>query len=456
MIEMLKSLNPATGDVVGEVPVTPPDSIPKIVEQAHAASKVWRELSLSERADLLKKAGEVLTRDAESLGELLSKEMGKPLRSGQGEVGYCGWYVAGKVDEIAEALQPHEFDDDGTCSTIYYDPFGVAGVISPWNFPMSMMQWMVLPSLMAGNTVIVKPSEETPLIAQAYVDILNQFLPENVLQIIHGTQEQGKALVTADIGFIAFTGSLAVGKHILRASADDLKRVVLELGGKDPFIVLADANIEAAAAFAVENSFENAGQMCVSTERIYVADEIADVFEARVAELAKDIAIGPWDDPEAEIGPMINQRQRDHVIRQINDALSDGARALLGGGDHPDNYVKPTVLVDVTDDMDIMREETFGPVACITRFADADDAIRRANDNPYGLGAVVFGGDESAAYDVARQLDAGMIGVNKSSFGADGFPWVGVKQSGYGFHGSAEGHRQFTQRRVISRNKASE
>jgi len=422
MTEMLESLNPATGDVVGEVPMTAADSIPNVVEQAQAANETWKQLSLQDRASLLKKAGDVLVRDAESLGELLSKEMGKPLRFGQGEVSYCGGYISGKVDEITDALQPTEFEDDSTRSTIYYDPFGVAAVISPWNFPMSMMQWMVLPALMAGNAVIVKPSEETPLIAQAYVDVLNQFLPEHVLQIIHGTQDQGKALVTSNIGFIAFTGSLAVGKHILRASADDLKRVVLELGGKDPFIVLADADIEAAAAFAVENSFENAGQMCVSN-------------------------------PKAEMGPMINQRQRDHVIGQINEALSMGAKALVGGSDHPDRYVQPTVLVDVTDDMGIMREETFGPVACISRFTDVNDAIRRANNNPYGLGAVVFGGDETAAYDVARRLDAGMIGVNKSSFGADGFPWIGVKQSGYGFHGSAEGHRQFTQRRVISRNK---
>jgi acyl-CoA reductase-like NAD-dependent aldehyde dehydrogenase len=453
MTKMLKSLNPATGDVVGEVPVTPVGSISTLVNQAHAAGEGWRQLSLEERAALLKKAGNLLERDAERLGELLSKEMGKPLRFGQGEVEYCGWYIPGKVDEIVDALQPVSFEDEGTSSTLYFDPFGVAGVISPWNFPMSMMQWMVLPSLMAGNTVIVKPSEETPLIAQAYVDVLNQFLPEHVLQIIHGTAEQGQTLVTSDIGFIAFTGSLAVGKHILRSSADDLKRVVLELGGKDPFIVMADADIEAAADFAVENSFENAGQMCVSTERIYVAEEIAEAFETRVAELAANISIGQWDDPKADMGPMINKRQRDHVIGQINDALSNGAKALVGGGNHPDRYVQPTVLVDVTDDMDIMREETFGPVACISRFSDVNDAIRRANDNPYGLGAVVFGGDEKAAYDVARQVDAGMVGVNKSSFGADGFPWIGVKQSGYGFHGSTEGHRQFTQRRVISKNK---
>lgn len=449
MSNTLVSFNPATGDAVDEVPITPANNIASIVDQAHAASHGWSQHSLEERANILKKAGEVLIRDADSLGELLSKEMGKPLRFGQGEVGYCGSYIAGKVDEIVDALQPYHFEDDGTRSTIYYDPFGVTGVISPWNFPMSMMQWMVLPALMAGNTVVVKPSEQTPLIAQAYVDILNQFLPPHVLQIIHGTGDQGKALVTSNLGFIAFTGSLAVGKHILRACADDLKRVVLELGGKDPLIVLADADIEAAAAFAVENSFENAGQMCVSTERIYVAQEIADAFESRVAELAGKIKIGQWDDPKADIGPMINSQQRNHVIQQIENALSAGARALVGGSNHPDRFALPTVLVDVTDDMDIMREETFGPVACITRFTEVDDAIRRANDNPYGLGAVVFGGDE-AAYAVARRLDAGMIGVNKSSFGANGFPWLGARQSGYGFHGSPEGHRQFTQRRVIS------
>jgi succinate-semialdehyde dehydrogenase/glutarate-semialdehyde dehydrogenase len=445
-MKKLHSYNPATGEEVGTVQVTAIDDIAGVVSCAHSALDAWR-------AVMLKQAADKLIENSASLGELLSKEMGKPLARGRGEVNHCGDWIHSKIDEMQQALQPETLADEGTESTLFFDPFGVAAIISPWNYPMSMPQWMVIPSLMAGNAVVLKPSEETPLIAQAYVDCLNEFLPENVLQIIHGADEQGKTLVSSDVQFIAFTGSRSVGKHILKSAADKLKRVVLELGGKDPLIVLADADIDAAASYAVGSGFENAGQMCVSVERIFCAEEIADEFEAKVADLVQKIKIGPWDDPEAAMGPMINQRQRDHVIGQIDEALGNGARALCGGADHPDRFVKPTVLVSVTDDMSIMKEETFGPVVAIARFDDIDDAVFRANDNPYALGGAVFGVDEARAWQVARQLEAGMIGVNKSTFGAAGTPWIGARESGYGFHGSIEGHRQFTQRRVISRNR---
>ncbi|NCF10976.1 MAG: aldehyde dehydrogenase family protein, partial [Gammaproteobacteria bacterium] len=262
---------------------------------------------------------------------------------------------------------------------------------------------------------------------------------------------QGKALVQSDVQMVAFTGSRQAGISIMGAAAGGLKRLVLELGGKDPLLVLDDADIEQAAAMAVENSFENSGQMCVSIERIYVADAIAEAFEKRVGELASEITIGSWDDDEAELGPMINARQRDHVISQIDDAVTRGARVLAGGSGHPPGFVVPTVLADVTEEMSIMQEETFGPVACISRFHDLDEAVEHANRGVYGLGAAVFGADEGRAYAVARRLDAGMVGVNKSCFASGDAPWVGAKQSGYGFHGSSAGHRQFAQTRVVSR-----
>ena len=449
----LVSLNPANGEAVGEVPITPADKVHTIVERAHAALADWRRTSLQQRAELLKQAGQKLIDQSNELGELLSKEMGKPLARGQGEVTHCGNWILGKVDKMVSALEPETFQDDSTQSTLFHDPLGVAGVISPWNYPMSMPQWMVVPSLMAGNTVVLKPSEETPLIAQAYVDTLNAFLPGGVLQIIHGADEQGKALVQSNIQFIAFTGSRNVGKHILARAAKDLKRTVLELGGKDPLIVLDDADIKAAAAYAVGSGFENAGQMCVSVERVYVDESVAEEFDQQVVKLASAIAVGPWDDPEADIGPMINARQHDHVIRQIKEAMDLGAVALCGGADHPTPYVRPTVLTQATDDMDIMREETFGPVIAISRFNNIENAIRRANNNPYALGGAVFGRNEQRAWDVARQLEAGMIGVNKSTFGAGDFPWIGAKESGYGFHGSKAGHRQFAQARLVSKTR---
>ena len=446
----LKSLNPATGEVVGEVPITPIGEIPNIVARARAAQPAWRNLGLEKRMQTLLPVGMQLVDRADDLGRLLMREMGKPLPEAVGEIKHCGESLEATLREIVDALQPDVLADDNTKSLVYHDPLGVCVAITPWNFPMSMPHWMVIPALMAGNTVVLKPSEETPLIAQAYVDALNEAVAKHVLQIVHGADEQGKALVQADVDLIAFTGSREAGKHILSAASWGLKRVILELGGKDPMIVLEDADIGAAAEFAVRNSFRNAGQVCVSTERIYVADEIADAFEAEVVKLTNEQKVGQGTEEGVTVGPMINRRQRDHVLAQIEDAVKDGARVIAGGEGHHDGFIMPTVLGDVTHDMDIMRSETFGPVACIARFDDVNEAVRLANDTPFGLGAVVFGGDEQRAADVARRLDAGMIGINKSCGGATGSPWVGAKQSGFGYHSGKQGHRQFTQPRVVT------
>ncbi|MFQ5654697.1 MAG: aldehyde dehydrogenase family protein [Planctomycetota bacterium] len=449
----LQSLNPATGEVVGEVPVAPAEEIVRRVAAAREAQGSWGRLPVEERRAALLPAAEKLIEQRESLGDLLTREMGKPLGEGVGEVNLCGAGMEAALDEIVEALQPETLEDDRTRSTIHRDPFGVCAAITPWNFPLAMPHWLVIPALMAGNTVVLKPSEETPLIAQAYVDLLKETLPEKVLQIVHGADEQGKALVAAEVDLIAFTGSRETGKRILNAASSGLKRVILELGGKDPMIVLADANLDKAARFAVQNSFRNAGQVCVSTERIYVAEEIAEEFERRVTELTAELKVGDPTGEGIDIGPMISAAQRRHVLRQIDEAVKQGARVAAGGAGHHDNFVMPTVLTGVSPEMEIMRDETFGPVACIARFRSVEDAIRRANDTPFGLGASVFGGDEGASLEVARRLDAGMVGVNRGCGGATGSPWVGAKESGYGFHSSREGHRQFTQPRVVSVRK---
>jgi acyl-CoA reductase-like NAD-dependent aldehyde dehydrogenase len=448
---VLISYNPANGEVVGEVPITDPAEIPGIVEGARASAASWRAMSLEERGAALKKAGERLVERADSLGEQLSREMGKPLGRGIGEVRSCGKSMAGKVERAIAALSASSERNDKVETTLHRDPLGVCGVISPWNYPMSMPHWMVVPALMAGNAVVLKPSEETPLTAQAYAEVLAEFLPAGVLRVVHGADAQGKALVDADVNLIAFTGSRSAGIHIMRAAAGGLKRLVLELGGKDPLIVLDDADVEAAAKFAVGNSFDNSGQMCVSTERIFVHESIGDAFEKRLSDLAAEYKHGPWDAEGVKIGPMIHERQRAHVLGHIEDAIEKGATATVGGASAPDRFVLPTVLTGVREDMKIASEETFGPVACVTRFTDVEEALQVANASVYGLGAVVFGRDEERAHGVARRLDAGMIGVNKSIFGVGDTPWVGAKQSGFGYHGSADGYRQFAQTRVVSR-----
>lgn len=382
----------------------------------------------------------------------MTREMGKPLKESTAEAHRLGGPgLRRELDEIVEALRPETLEEGGARSTIHHDPLGVVGAITPWNFPMAMPSWMVLPALAAGNAVVFKPSEETPLCGQAYADVLNEVLPDGVLHVVHGADEQGKALVASDVDMIAFTGSREVGKEIMRQASGTLKRVVLELGGKDPMIVLEDADIDKAARFAAMNSFRNCGQVCVSTERIFVVESVADAFESALTELATATKVGSGMEG-ADVGPMVSRRQRDHVVAQIESAVASGATVLAGGNGHRDNFVTPTVLSGITDEMEIGSVETFGPVACVTRVASEDEAVQRANDTPFGLGAVVFGGDEERAAEVGRRLTAGMVGINRSVGGVPGTPWVGARESGFGFHKSRDGHRQFTQTRVLTRS----
>ena len=445
----LKSYNPATGDVVGEVPITSLDDIPGIVERSRAVQPAWEALGHDGRARLLMEAAESFLARADEFGRLITQEMGKPLREAIAEVQREA-NVEHELEEIREAHAPATFEDGRNRSTVYHDALGVCAAITPWNFPMSMPAWMVLPALAAGNTVIFKPSEETPLSGQAYADVLNEKLPRDVLIVVHGADDQGKQLVDSDVDLIAFTGSRETGKHILRAASRELKRVILELGGKDPMIVLETADLEKAARFAANNSFRNAGQVCVSTERIFVPEAIADRFEALLVEATASMTQGDGLDEGVKIGPMVNAHQRSHVLTQLEAAVSEGAEVLAGGSGHHDNFVTPTVLTGVTEEMSIATEETFGPVACVTRVESADEAVEKANATPCGLGAVVFGEEGEQTTGVARQLTAGMIGINKAAAGTTGTPWVGARQSGFGFHKSKDGHRQFTQTRVVT------
>ncbi len=444
----LDSINPATLEVVGTVPVTSVEDIPSIVENARNAQKAWAELGLEARVDLLRPVAKRLEEEADRIGSLITAEMGKSTKEAQGEASYGAQKYASELESAYEAFLPEEVCDENTKSLVYRDPFGVSAAITPWNFPMLMPQQCILPSLVAGNTVIFKPSEETPLVGQAYADILNEFLPEGVLQIIHGADDQGKTLVSSDINLVTFTGSREVGAKILTACGPDLKRVILELGGKDALIVLDDADIEAAATFAVHNSFRNAGQVCVSTERIYVNDAIADEFESLVISKTEELKQGNPSNNDVEIGPMVSSMQRDIVLQQLDQAIEDGAEVRCGGTTN-ENFITPTVLTGCSHDMRIMHDETFGPVCCIQRVSNDEQAVELANDTPYGLGGAVFG-EVDHAVSIARQLKTGMVGINKACGGAEGTPWVGACQSGYGYHSGRDGHRQFTQVRTVN------
>ena len=256
-------------------------------------------------------------------------------------------------------------------------------------------------------------------------------------------------LVKSDVDLIGFTGSMAAGRDIMSEAGKDLKPVIMELGGKDPCIVLEDADLDEAARFAVSNSIENAGQMCISTERIFVDSKVADEFVERLKAYLPYFKTGAYTDPEANVGPIINERQRDNILRQIGDALDKGAVRAAGDENHPDHFINPLILTGVTDDMLVAQEETFGPLVCVTAFEKLEDAIESANGTDYGLGGVVFGGYD-AEYAASR-LEVGMVGINTGAGGGGDTPWVGAKKSGVGYHGSPDGHRKFTQAKVVNR-----
>jgi len=446
----LVSINPATGEAIGAVPVTSVDEIDGVVARSHAAQVGWGATSLEDRIACLRGAVPLIEARTDELGDLMTAEQGKPIAEARGEVGYSATSLGSRLDSLALSLAPEILEDGRTRSTVYRDPFGVCGAITPWNFPFLMPLQIVISALAAGNTVVLKPSEQTPLIGQAFADLLSEVLPPDVMICIQGGDDQGKALVLSDVNLIGFVGSRDAGAHILTACAKDLKRVVLELGGKDPMIVLDGADIEKAADFAVHNSFRNCGQVCVSTERIYVQESIADIFEQAVIDRVSKMHVGDGADTTTTIGPMVSEEQKTHVIGQLKTARDQGATFAIGGETMDGNYVDPTVLTGLDHTMDIMRDETFGPVACIMRVADGDAAVEMANDTPYGLGAAVFGPESPATAEVARQLTAGMVGVNQGCGGAAGTPWVGARQSGYGYHSGPEGDRQFAQVRVVS------
>lgn len=447
---MLKSYNPSNGAYIGSVPTTSKEELKKVIEEAKIAQKKWQKIDIHTRIEILQNAAIKLGEISEEISQTLSEEMGKSLKRSREEVAECVNGTEVTTRNVEEALRAVVTKTGDLETRIEYFPLGVCGIITPWNFPVSMGHLMIIPALMAGNAVILKPSSETPLVAQAYVDCFNQVLPKNLLQVVHGSL--GDELVNSKVDFIGFTGSIEVGKRIMENGSKTMKRFILELGGKDPLIVMEDADLDKAVKHGVKNSLDNSGQICTATERIFVDEKVADAFEAKVVEQAKRYKVGSYLDKEAWVGPIIHERQRKKILDQIDDAIAKGAKRIYGDENHPPYFVNPTVLTNVHEDMKIAKEETFGPVICITRYDDIEKAIQWANATEFGLGASIFGYKNVEA--VARRIDAGMIGINTSEEGPGDFPFVGIKESGFGFHGSIEGHRQFAQTRVIRIKKA--
>jgi acyl-CoA reductase-like NAD-dependent aldehyde dehydrogenase len=444
--DCIVSIDPHDGSRVGETRISTPAEVHAAVERARAAFEAWSGLGFEERAEALLSAGPVLEQAAEELGSLVHREMGKPLKEALGEARGAAKGIEKAVELARRAVEPVVERDGGVETTIRRDPLGVVAVVTPWNFPLWMPASLIYPALLTGNTVVHKPSERTPLAGARFTELLASALPEGVLEQVAGEAPVGRELVEAPVDMVAFVGSQEAGRSIMAACSKSLKRLVLELGGKDPMLVLADADLEAAAKFAVQGAFRNSGQVCCAVERIFIERPVAESFLERVVELSRDV----------EIGPMVDGEQRDKVAAQVDEAVGKGARVLAGGTPPtgPGYAYPPTVLTDLDDSMEITHAETFGPVAAVRVVEDAEEALRLANDTEYGLGATVWTADQERGEELAARVRAGMVGINRGIRGVGDSPWVGARQSGFGFTGSVEGTRSFTQVRTISRPAA--
>lgn len=438
------SYNPATGAEVGRVANASAAEVLAAVSQARTAQKSWRELSFKERGAFVLKAQKILLAEMEEIASLISNEMGKPASEAISMeiapvIDLMG-YFARHAERVlkSEKINIALFGRLGRSSKIIYQPLGVIGIISPWNYPLAIPLGEVAMALMAGNAVVLKPSELTPLVGLKIGEIFEKAeLPRHVLQIVTGDGQTGAALVKAGVNKIMFTGSVATGKKIAAAAAETLTPVVLELGGKDPMLVFADANLDVAASAAVWGAFANSGQTCASVERLYVQESVAPQFIEKVVNLTKKLRQSYGSEETSEIGSMASEQQLAIVENHVSDAVANGASILTGGkrSDKFDGaFFEPTVLTNINHDFKAIREETFGPTLPIMTFKTEAEVIKLANDSDFGLTASIWTNDLQKGNRVAKKIEAGTVTVNEVLYthGIAQTPWGGVKQSGYG------------------------
>ncbi|MBO0857791.1 MAG: aldehyde dehydrogenase family protein [Chloracidobacterium sp.] len=461
--------SPATLEKIGEVEVDTPLDVRAAAHRAREAFRLWRSMDFKNRAKILLSARDHLIAHSEELIELICRENGKPRFEALVEVTYVCDALTFYSKRARRFLKPHRVTPHllrNKKVTVHYQPRGVIGIITPWNFPLILTIGEAVPALASGNAVIIKPSEWTPLIAARGAEILREAFTagapsippalRDILQVVNGYGETGGALVD-EADMIAFTGGARAGRMIAERAAKRLIPVSLELGGKDPMIVLRDADIERAANAAVWGAFTNSGQVCISVERVYVEDAVADEFTRLVVEkthaLRQGADVGETEE-RVDVGAMTFPQQIETVENHINDAIARGARILTGGRRNlalPGRYFEPTVLSNVDHSMKIMTEETFGPALPIMRVKDEDEALRLANDSRYGLNASVFTGDKAKGERIAAHVEAGITCVNDviAGFAVTDAPSGGLKESGVGKRHGVEGIRRFCHQQVI-------
>ncbi len=458
------SYNPATGEEVGRVPQVSSDEVRDAVTRSRIAFQNWKTTSFTQRSSYIMRAREVILSEMDEIAHLISAESGKPF----------GEAISMEITPVLDLMQhfarntekllaPHRVNIGlyallGRSSKIVYHPLGVIGIIPAWNYPFSIPLGEAVMALMAGNTVVIKPSELTPLVGLKIGDIFTKAgLPENCVQVVTGAGPTGAALVEAAPDKIMFTGSVATGKKIAEAAAKNLTSCVFELGGKDPMIVFEDANLELASSAAVWAAFCNSGQSCSSVERLYVQESIADELTRKIVEKARALKQGVGDSEDVSIGAMSSERQMKIVEDHVEDLRASGAKILTGGQRNPDLeglFYEPTVIANANNAMRAMQEETFGPTLPIATFSTEEEAIRLANDSEFGLTASVWTRDKTRGERVARQIESGSVCVNEVLYthGIGQTPWGGFKNSGRGRTHGKEGLMELVQPQHIHVN----
>ena len=447
--------DPATGEVIGQVPNLGTAETRRAIAAAEAAWPAWRGLTPADRGQRLKRWQDLMLAHQEDLARLMTAEQGKPLAEARGEIAYAAsffdWFAEEGRRVYGDIIPPHQADKR---ILVLKQPIGVCAAITPWNFPAAMLTRKVGAALAAGCTMVARPASETPFSALALAVLAERAgIPPGVFNVITGDSGPIGAELTGNpvVRKLSFTGSTAVGKLLMRQCADTLKKLSLELGGNAPFIVFDDADLEAAVEGAIQSKYRNTGQTCVCANRFLVQDGIYAAFAARLAERAGELKVGPGREPGVVQGPLINEAAVAKVEAHIADALAKGASLLTGGARHAlgGTFFQPTVLADLAPEMLIAREETFGPVAPLFRFATEAEAIALANATEFGLAAYFYTRDLARAWRVSEALEYGMVGVNSGLVSTAIAPFGGVKQSGLGREGSRYGIEEYLEIKYV-------
>lgn len=448
--------NPASGAVITQVPDMNAEDTRRAIDAAKAAQPAWAALTAKERSNKLYSWFAAITAHTDELARIMTCEQGKPLAEAKGEVAYGASFIQWFAEEGKRAYGRTipGFSGDRRLATIK-QPVGVVAAITPWNFPIAMITRKAGPALAAGCTIVIKPAAETPLCALALAALAEEAgIPAGVINIItsHQAAAVGDELCQNPVvRKLSFTGSTRIGKLLMRQCADTMKRVSLELGGNAPFIVFDDADLDAAVAGALASKYRNAGQTCVCANRILVQSSVYDAFAEKLTAAVKAFKVGDGMSEGTQIGPLINPAAASKVAELVNQARDAGARVLLGGEAHPAGplFYQPTILGEVKGDNPILQEEIFGPVAPLVRFDAEEQAIALANDTPYGLAAYFYGRDIARVWRVAERLEYGMVGINEGIISTELAPFGGIKESGLGREGAAEGLEEYLETKYL-------